>query len=427
MTSQQNTMRPNPLLRSTDDFCWATGIEDTFIPHARPGMRPLEEYELTQHYDQYELDFQLAAGLGVRAIRWGIPWYKVEPEPGRFDWEWTDRALEAMVHRNRLTPILDLMHYGTPLWLENSFAHPDYPARVADYAAAVARRYLDRVQVFTPLNEPMVNAEFCGMRGEWPPYRTGESGYVMVLMALARGIVRTVQAVRAEQPECFLVQVEALWRYWGDEAPFQLQMALHNERQYLAFDLVTGRVGTDHMLWPMLQSHGVTEADLGWFREHAVNFDVFGANFYPWSYGRMELGKDGRPKRVGPPTPGSAIAEVIQDAHRRYGLPVMVTETSANASVEGRAAWMDETIGAVADLRQQGVPVVGYTWFPMMTMIDWDYRLGTAPLRDYLLHLGLFDSNFNENGILERHPTGLAERYRKYTQGPPNGTTAHLP
>ena len=62
------------------------------------------------------------------------------------------------------------MHYGTPLWMTESFLDPDYPERVGDYAAAAASRYGDRFDVWTPLNEPNVNADFCGHRGVWPPY-----------------------------------------------------------------------------------------------------------------------------------------------------------------------------------------------------------------------------------------------------------------
>ena len=31
------------------DFLWASGIEDTFVPEARAGQRPLDEYELIGH------------------------------------------------------------------------------------------------------------------------------------------------------------------------------------------------------------------------------------------------------------------------------------------------------------------------------------------------------------------------------------------
>lgn len=49
-----------------EDFCWATGIEDTFIPHTRPGMRALDEYELTQHYCQWRTDFEGVAEGGAK-------------------------------------------------------------------------------------------------------------------------------------------------------------------------------------------------------------------------------------------------------------------------------------------------------------------------------------------------------------------------
>lgn len=45
-----------------------------------------------------------------------------------------------------------------------------------------------------------------------------------------------------------------------------------------------------------------------------------------------------------------------------------------------------------------------------MTMIDWEYRLTTQPIEDYLLHLGLWDSAYDADGVLQRHVTPLVER-----------------
>ena len=73
------------------------GIEDTFVPQARPGERAIDEYELTEHYGRYREDFALAAGVGATVLRWGVPWYRVAPEPGRWDWDWTDRAVDAQL------------------------------------------------------------------------------------------------------------------------------------------------------------------------------------------------------------------------------------------------------------------------------------------------------------------------------------------
>ena len=176
-------------------FTWATGIEDTFVPQGRPGLRPLDEYVLTQHDRLWRSDFDLIAETGVQALRWGLPWYRIQPAPDEWDWVWADRALEYLVNVKGITPILDLMHYGTPLWLDNSFINADYPQRVAEYAQAVAARYKSLVRYYTPLNEPMVNAEFSGKRAEWPPYLSGDDGDVKVTLALARGIALTGQAI----------------------------------------------------------------------------------------------------------------------------------------------------------------------------------------------------------------------------------------
>ena len=70
-------------------FVFATGIEDTFVAQTeRAGERVLDEYALTDHYRVWRADLDRVADLGVRAMRYGIPWYKVEPAPGRFDWAW---------------------------------------------------------------------------------------------------------------------------------------------------------------------------------------------------------------------------------------------------------------------------------------------------------------------------------------------------
>jgi beta-glucosidase/6-phospho-beta-glucosidase/beta-galactosidase len=138
-----------------------------------------------------------------------------------------------------------------------------------------------------------------------------------------------------------------------------------------------------------------------------VSFDIFGANFYPWSYGEMHQSPNGTIRPLPKVADGTAIKQILKDAYLHSGLPVMVTETSANAPVAERKRWMEETISAVKSLRTEGIPVLGYTWFPLFTMIDWAYRRGRKPLKDYLLHLGMYDSSFNEEGVLERRPTKL--------------------
>lgn len=413
---------PVPLGLPDSGFLWAVGIEDTFIPQVRPGLRRLEEYELTQHDRFWKEDLDRVAASGARGLRWGIPWYRVEPAMDRFDWRWTDEVLDYAVNVKGLTIVLDLVHYGTPLWLDNSFLNARYAERVAAYAAAVTRRYGSLIRHYTPVNEPIVNADFCGRRGEWPPYLTGDDGFVKLCLAIARGAVLTANAIRAERSDAVLVQVEAcqVVRPADPANPALAELAAHaDEEPFLSFDLATGRLTDDHPLRPFVERHGATPEQLRWLRDHGVGFDVFGLNYYPWSNSVLVAGGDGRVIRRRGERSGAALAGLARRVHERYGLPIMVTETSSPGAPERRARWMDETIAAIGDLRRDGVPIVGYTWFPLFAMVDWAYRTGRRPLASYALNLGLYDGAFGADGILSRTELPLVGRYRRYASGLP--------
>lgn len=403
-------------LRGTDanTFFWAGGIEDTFIPHALPGMRPLEEYELTQHYEQWREDLDKAASLGISKLRWGVPWYRVEPSPGVFDWRWVDKVLDYMVYTLRIDPIIDLVHYGTPLWLEGSFVDPAYTQRVAAYAREFARRYAHMVRFYTPLNEPTVNGDFCCRTAQWPPYLKGESGYVRVMLSIARGVQNTVKALREVDPDSVMIAVEAMHLYRARAKGAEQEAQIGFLKDVICWDLVRGAVDEHHGLYGWLTSNGATVEQLTDLRRNAVEQDVFGVNYYPWSSTDLLVDDRGKVYPVSGPDDGRYLADVLRRTYEYVKKPLFVTETSSPGDAIRRALWMSETIDAVRTVRTEGVPVLGYTWFPIITMVDWAYRTSGRPLADHLLHLGLWDASFDANGKLVRHETPLIEDYRDW-------------
>jgi beta-glucosidase/6-phospho-beta-glucosidase/beta-galactosidase len=374
-----------------EDFLWASGIEDTFVPQTRPGHRALDEYELMGHYRHWREDLALARELGMKAIRWGVPWYRVEPRPGDFDWRWTDEVLPYIVDELGITPIVDLMHYGCPFWLRREFVNPGYPEAVARYAEAFAARYAHLLQWYTPLNEPIVNALMCGLRGQWPPYLRGDRGYVRVMVQLAKGIVRTVKAIQAVDPDAIMVHVEATGLSRAARTDLHTLAADEQRRNFLCFDLITGRVTPEHSLFAWLVRSGATPDDLAALAATPVTLDVVGLNFYPqWSTQQLYVDAKGRLAYRTAEHEGSGFGQLIHDFYRRYRAPVMITETSAVGDDVLRLRWLDASLAAVRHLRGRGVPIIGYTWFPMFTMIDWRYRLGTADVEEYRIELGLY-------------------------------------
>ena len=403
---------------SAGEFTWAVGIEDTFVPQVRAGHRRLDEYELMDHYRRWRDDLDRAADLGISAIRYGIPWYRVNPSPGVFDWSWVDSVLEYLVEVKRIAPIVDLVHYGTPLWLEGEFAAASYPERVAEYAAAFAGRYGRMVRHYTPLNEPGVTAAYCGRNGRWPPYLRGDRGYARVLLALARGIVRTAEALRSIQPDAILVHVEDVGLERAARPDLAELADRAQERRLLPLDLACGRVVQGHPGYPWLVEQGATGAELDDLAARAPRWDILGVNYYPWSNRVIYRRTNGRVVAAVDRRPGAAgLGPLLRSIHERYRLPLMVTETSSDGSHAVRARWMGDTLAAVRRARDGGVPVVGYTWFPMFTMVDWRYRWSRRGRGRHLLHLGLWDVH-PRGRQLEREPTPLVDAYRRFAAAP---------
>lgn len=376
-------------------FRYGVGIEDTFIPQEAIGHRKLDEYELTQHYQRWSEDLELVKESGAEFLRWGIPWYLVEPRPGEFDWSWIDQVAAKMQELG-LRCVVDLMHYGTPLWLENSFLNAAYPERVASYARAVAERYKDVWSDFTPLNEPLVNAEWCGQNGSWPPYLQGQDGFVKVIMAIARGMVRTQQEISAVHPDAIFVHVDAGFLYEGETSP--VPRAVLDERRFLSLDLISGRIDDSSPLRGWLGEHGVTNADLDWFRDNAVTPDVLGVNYYPrFSNGRIE---DGLFTPV--PSGTAGLRELVELYSARYGLPIVVTETSLVGTPEEKIEWLHDSAAELASLRDEGHHIAGYTWFPFFTLVDWLYRFDQKQPDEWFMEFGLVDLVRGADRGLER-------------------------
>ena len=401
-----------------EEFIWASGIENTFVPQTRQGHRALDEYELMGHYQHWREDLALASAIGVKAMRWGVPWYRVEPLPGEYDWRWTDEVMPYLVEELGITPIVDLMHYGCPFWLRREFASEEYPQAVAAYAGAFAERYKHLSHWYTPLNEPIVNALMCGKRGLWPPYLRGDSGYIKIMLQLVKGIRATVAAIKSADPDAIMVHVEATGLSRAAREDLEVLAIEDQRRGFLCYDLLTGRIAPDHPLFSWLLRNGASPNDLSAFARSPIALDVLGLNFYPqWSTQQISVDSKGRLIYRATEQSGSGFSELIRDYYGRYNAPIIVTETSAKGNEQIRSSWLAASVAAVKQLRGAGVPVLGYTWFPLFTMIDWRYRFGHDPLEAYRLELGLYTLGADNAG--ERwHTTPLVDQFRKYAADP---------
>jgi beta-glucosidase/6-phospho-beta-glucosidase/beta-galactosidase len=86
----------------------------------------------------------------------------------------------------------------------------------------------------------------------------------------------------------------------------------------------------------------------------------------------------------------------------RYGLPVMHTETNL-ADVQHAPAWLKKEWANVHRLKQDGVPILGFTWYSLTDQVDWDTTLRQD--NGHVNPLGLYD--------LDRKIRPVGETYRE--------------
>ncbi len=400
---------------SSHQFLWCTGIEDTFItaPHPKTG-RTLDEYELTGHYHHWRDDIDLMAELGVQAARYGIPWHRINPQPGVWEWEWADRPLEYMLSR-QIAPIVDLVHYGLPAWIDGAYLNSDYPRFVAEYAHRVAQRFRGRIHAYTPLNEPRITAWYCGRIGWWPPFGKSWRSFIRVMLGVCRGIVETVRSLHEVDPDILPVHVDATDLYTAREPSLEAEAHHRQEIVFLALDLISGRIDPAHALYSWLIHHGVLETELEWFRTQALPLPFIGLNLYPMFTNKVFTRTLGGRTRLKMEYASGDLVESLGKLYwQRYRAPLFVSETAATGSVQRRHQWMDTSIAGVHRLRAQGIPLVGYTWWPLFALVTWAYRQGHHPPEYYFKQMGLWDLDRDYRRIRTR----LVDVFRGHVAAP---------
>jgi dTDP-4-dehydrorhamnose reductase len=347
-------------------------------------------------------DLDRLASLGAQRIRFPLLWERTAPVSGRdCDWQWSDARMRRL-REVGLAPIVGLLHHGSGPAYTN-LLDPRFAERLADFAARVAERY-PWADAWTPVNEPVTTARFSGLYGHWFPHRRDDRSFVRALLNQVRAVVLAMAAIRAVNPRAQLVQTDDLGLV-GSTRLLTYQAEFENERRWLSFDLLAGRVGRDHPLWGYLVGAGASERELLWFREQRCAPDIVGINAYITSerfldhrlgrYPAHVHGGNGRHRyadveavrvcgrRIG------GFAARLREAAARYRLPIAITEVHLGCTREEQMRWLLEAWSNAERCRAEGLDVRAVTAWAAFGSSDWDSLLTRA---DGHYEPGLWDS-----------------------------------
>jgi len=396
----------------TAKFLFATGIENSnpTIDHGRVRM---DELEKCGHYRHWRRDFDLVQELEVPVLRYGPPIHLTWRGAGRYDWTFADETFQDL-RRRKIMPVVDLCHFGLPDWLGN-FQNPDFPALFANYAQAFAQRF-PWVQLYTPVNEMYVCARFSGLLGMWNEQLSSERAFVTALKHLVKANVLAIHAILSVRPDALFIQSEST-EHFHPEIPAALPHAeALNAKRFLSLDLNYGRP-VDSKMYEYLLAHGMTKQEYHFFLGKQLRQSCIMGNDY-YNSSEYRVAADGRSEVFGE---AYGYYLITKQYYERYHLPVMHTETNFAQGPQGNEAvnWLWKQWSNILRLRNDGVPVAGFTWYSLTDQVDWDTALRENNGR--VNPLGLCDLDRNIR------PVGLAYRDIIRAWGPAMPTQALYP
>jgi beta-glucosidase len=289
-------------------------------------------------------DLARAAGLGLNAYRFSLEWARLQPASGApLDAEAVDyyRAVADACREAGLTPVVTINHFTLPAWV---LAPPRRGFRrslrgweddrtvdaFVGYAEQAVAALGPRVDRWLTLNEPVGAVAAGYLAGLWPP------GFVLAvgrarraIRNLARGHVRAYERIRTVAPAA---------------------------RVSFAHAVLHSRPLESLVTWRFLDA--VMPA-----------LDFVAVNYYGAVRMRRALRGD-----IGWPISPSALGNLLRAIHKRYGLPVLITENGlAEAQDRNRAPYLVAHLQQVLDAIEADVRVEGYLAWTLVDNYEWHH------------------------------------------------------
>ncbi len=358
-----------PVTKSADAFLWGVstagyqyeGGNDASVwtRFETTGAVPMKCGRAADGIHQYEADLDRARAMGLNAFRTSIEWSRIEPRQGEIDPEgvaFYHRLFQSM-HKRGLTPVVTLVHFSWPQWLEDDLGgwqNPHSLRAFSSYVDFVSKEYGPEVDWWLTFNEPTV--VIAG------GYATGQ---------LAPGLKKPLLAAKVA-------------RHWVEahKAAYDI-IHCNDPKAMVGFNNYTGTynvLGHDviHFCVDNQRVSLSTGAlDKPWLEladpMRGKHLDYIGIDYYC----RWRLPQAFTPAYTWEPDP-SGFAQVIKNYHRVFRLPVLVAENGmATRNLQPRAdgwtreAFLVQHVKSMQQAMREGIPVLGYIHWSITDNYEW--------------------------------------------------------
>jgi dTDP-4-dehydrorhamnose reductase len=371
-----------------------------------------DQLNYAQHYSRKD-DIDIIAQLGIKKLRYPVLWeaHQRISKDEKINWDQTRRQLNK-IRGHQIIPIAGLLHHGSgPSF--TSLADDNFAEDLAAYASKVATEF-PWLEYYTPVNEPLTTARFSGLYGCWFPHHKDATSFVKMLLNQLKGIVLSMQAIRKINKNAKLVQTEDLAKIHSTPV-LQYQADFENERRWLTYDILCGKLTPQHYFWNYFISLGIDRSHLQFFVDNPCPPDIAGFNYYVTSERyldqRIELHPQCTPGGNGQHvyTDMAAVRAVkpdglhslLKEAWQRFQIPLALTEVHMNCTREEQLRWFKEAWDICCRLRKEKVNIKAITAWSLLGAFDWNSLL---TVEEKIYETGVYD--ITKNAL---RPTAVAK------------------
>lgn len=347
-------------------------------------------------------DLAMAARMGHSAYRFSISWARLFPTEDQRDPDPAGiafyRRIFDVLQQQRLTSVVTLFHFTSPRWFwrlvdgKSGWERADALVHWERFVRAVLSHFGGRMPIICTLNEPMVYVYAGYLDGVFPPLerRAGPAAVVPVIEQLLRAHARAYH----------LIKEDAARR----GQPVQVGYAQHTRvfeplRPRSLLDRLTAGLITRAFIWDFcdavntgtLRLTGTPKSTGGQQEIPGLRGtqDYLGINYYGRFYVRSHLLRPtkfdvllhdpdareaDRPNDLGWASYPQGFRQVLNEAGRRYRLPVYVLENgTADAASDDqlRQRLLVEHVYEMWHARRDGTDVRGYFHWSLFDNFEW--------------------------------------------------------
>jgi beta-glucosidase len=346
-----------------------TGSDIWLLEHMNPTNFKDKSGDAVDHYNRFDDDLKLLAGLGLNAYRFSVEWSRIEPAPGEFSRAEIDhyRRVLAACHAHDVVPMMTLNHFTTPRWFAaaGGWEQKDAVPIFLRFTKQVASGLGDMLTLATTFNEPNLSKLLRWVMG--PADGSPEAKAMLKEAARASGSDRfgterygDLQKIQDAMLAAHIGAVEVM-----KSGPGRYQVGMN-----LA-------VADDQ---PVVSDSRVKEiqadVNLPWL-EAAVQDDFIGVQ----AYTRSRVDKNG----YMPPPPGAEVTQMhyeyypealegaIRYTAQHLNKPIYITENGVGTKDDTRRVeFIRRALPGMLACINDGIDVRGYMHWSLLDNFEWE-------------------------------------------------------